>query len=115
MQRLDGANEDEVRENLARGVFNGRNVPVVQEWLRRKDVERARLDAAKSESREDESLRVAKEANDIARSASFAATAAASAASEANTLARRSNRIAIAASVIAAIGATAAIAAAIKW
>lgn len=113
MQRPDEAGDkDEVLENLARGVFSGRNIAIAQKWLRRKEVERAKLAAAKSESREDEGLRIAKDANDIARSASFAATAAASAASEANMIARSNRRIAIAAMITAAVAAIAAVIAA---
>jgi hypothetical protein len=83
------------------------------EVVRRFDASKAEAASAKRDAREEETLSIAKEANDIARSASFAASAAAASASEANTIARSNSRRAWRAEIIAAIAATAAIVAAI--
>ena len=76
-----------------------------------------RFDASKTEAasakRDAETLAVAKEANDIARSASFAASAAAASASEANTIARSNSQRIWRSEFIVAIAAVAAIVAAI--
>lgn len=70
------------------------------------------LASSKRDIREAETLSIAKEANEIARTASFSATAAAAAASEANDIARsvrdtnrRSMWISIVSAAIAAISA----------
>ena len=43
--------------------------PLIQEWLRRKDAERALVSSSKRDAREEETLAIAKEANCIASSA----------------------------------------------
>lgn len=97
--------ETEVRANLLAGAFG--NTPdhphrrVVEDWLRSKELKRNSDTSAKRDAREEETLAIAREANDIARSASFAASAAASAAIAANDIARSTRRVAIAAAVIA--------------
>ena len=114
-KRLADANDVQlIRDNLAAGRYTMGTDAMAREWLRIQDAAVSEASAIARDAREEAMLLSAKEANDIARSASFAATAAASAASDANSIARRSNRIAIAASVIAAIAAIVAAYAAIK-
>ena len=111
---LEAMGEAEVRITLAKGLFQmGQKTNLAQEWLRGKDEERAAASSAKRDTREEETLSIAKEANEIARSASFAASAAAASASEANTISRSNSRRAWRAEIIAAIAAAAAIVAAI--
>lgn len=105
-------NEQDVRDLIAQGVYNGSHLGVAQEWPRKQSEERGALADSKRDAQEAEILAVAKEANDIARSASSAALAAALAASEANTISRSNRRVAISAAIIAAIAAIAAIIAA---
>jgi len=87
------------------------------EVVRRFEASVAAAASAKRDTLAEEAISVAKEANDIARSASFAATAAAESALEANIFSRasedRASRRAWRAEIIAAIAATAAIVAAI--
>lgn len=87
--------------------------PLVKEWLREQGAKRDAASSAKRDAREEETLAIAKEANDIARSASFAASAAAASASEANTLSRSNSRRIWRSEIIAVIAAAAAIASAI--
>lgn len=115
LESLDRDNdEDGVRARLAspHGYQESHKL-LVREWLRERDDARASASALAKHALEEEAISVAREANEIARSASFAASAAASAAVDANALARRSSRIAIIAIVIAAIAAVATIAQAI--
>lgn len=80
-------------------------------WLKLKEQElSAKVDADRI-ARESATLSVAKEANDIARTASLSATAAAAAASEANAIARSNRRISISSAIAAIVAAIAAI----KW
>lgn len=114
LARLDAANNElEVRERLAGGQYNAKHAALAEEWLRRREDARQVEATARAEAREEESLSAVREANAIARSASFAATAAAAAASEANEIARSNRRIAISAAIIAAVAAAAAIVASI--
>lgn len=106
-------NENAVRMRLAHNQYSPPDIPIVEEWLRRKEVMRDELAFSKRDARDEETLSVAKDANSIALAASYSATAAAAAASEANVIARSNRRIAITAAVIAAIAAIAAIVAAI--
>lgn len=115
-QDLEAMGERAVRDALHSGKYGHAGLPdfaFVSAWLA--DVEFVRLAAnsAKRDAREDATLSIAREANDIARSASFAATAAAASASEANTIARSNRRTAITAAITAAVAAIAAIVAAI--
>ena len=115
-QDLDAMGERAVKNELASGKYGHAGLApfeFVSACLA--DMEFVRLSeaAANRDEREEATLSVAREANDIARSASFAATAAAASASEANTIARSNRLIAIAAAIIAAVAAIAAIVAAI--
>lgn len=101
--RLEAEGESVVREKLAAGAYGVitdpfSEVPKVQAWLAEQESERKAAAESRKESREEDSLA-------IARTASFAATAAAAAASEANEIARSNRRIAIVAAIIAAIAA----------
>ena len=107
-------NEQEVRDRMAQGLYNGTHLGVAQEWLRQRSEKRGTLADSKRDAQEAETLAVAKEANEIARSASSAALAAALAASEANAISRSNRRVAISAAIIAAIAAMIAAYAAIK-
>jgi len=103
-QDLEALGERTVRDNLNSGKYGHDGIPVfhfVSAWLADAEFVRLADSSAKRDTREEMTLSVAKEANDIARSASFAATAAAAAASEANAIARSNRHVAIAAAVIA--------------
>lgn len=105
---LDAENDElGVRARLAEGRYNTRRSELAEEWLKRREETRRSEVDARVEAREEETLAVAREANEIARSASFAATAAAAAASEANKIARSNRRVAIAAAIIAVAAAIA--------
>lgn len=81
----------EVERYIAQDVWHPRKVKDAEQWLREQgeDKETRRLD--RQEGREEESLRLATEANDIAR--------------EANKIAKRAKRIAWWAAAVAAVGA----------
>ena len=113
---IDG--ESIVKDRLASGAYGVltdpmSDVPKVKSWLAEKEGASAAEANSKREAREEETLAVAKEANSIARSASFVASAAASSALEANEIARSNRSLSITAIAIAAIAAVAAIAQAI--
>lgn len=55
-------NEPEVRERLARREYHSEQVPIVQEWLRRKEEARSSDAAARSEKREEENLSISRKA-----------------------------------------------------
>lgn len=115
-QDLDAMGERAVRDALNSGKHGHAGLPpfeFVSAWLADAEFVRLADSSAKRDAREEATLSVAKEANDIARSASFAATAAAAAASEANAISRFNRIVSISAAIIAAVAATAAIVAAI--
>jgi hypothetical protein len=87
---LDRQNDEAaVREKLAsHHGYQESYKPLVREWLRERDEIRASASTAERDAREIETLAIAKEANELARTANAAATAAAASASEANTIAR---------------------------
>ncbi|MGH8520972.1 MAG: hypothetical protein ACREU9_06045 [Gammaproteobacteria bacterium] len=69
--RLDKANnDDEVRQRIAGGKYNDHHKSLAQEWLRRREESRASEAATRAESRDEETLSIAREANLIARAAS---------------------------------------------
>ena len=63
--QLDGLGEDQVRENIAAGVYNPTRTRLAEEWLRRKDQASARIAADSAR----ESVREARRANTIATAA----------------------------------------------
>lgn len=75
--------ESEVRIQINKGIWHQQNrimLGYAQEWLRLKDEDRALEASSKRDAREEETLKIAKEALDIAKSqASTAALAATSA------------------------------------
>jgi hypothetical protein len=88
--KLDADGEDKVREKLAQGVYGQQKIPLVNEWLARKDRQRADAANQHRDAREDETLKLSAEANSIAR--------------ESNAISRRSNVaawVAVAISVVA--------------
>lgn len=92
IEQLDFANDEtEVRERLAFRQYYSEQVPIIQEWLRRKEEARSAASSAKRDAREKETLSIAKEANAIARSEAAAT--------------QRSARYAMYAATIAAISA----------
>ena len=92
MQQLDAHdNELEVRDRIAHGQYNAQGLAIAQEWLRRKEYARMTASSAMRDTREEETLSIAKEANAIARLEAAAAA--------------QSARYAMYAAVIAAIGA----------
>ena len=113
--QLEAMGEKAVREQFeSRPPSNNQSHDAaVRSWLNSNDRERSDASASKRDAREEETLSIAKAANEIARSASFAASAAAASASEANTISRSTARRTWRAEIIAAIAAIAAIIAAI--
>ncbi|MEK6909907.1 MAG: hypothetical protein AABW61_02400 [Candidatus Aenigmatarchaeota archaeon] len=64
--------EETVRKRLAQKNYCTHDeIPIVEEWLRHKDEERAIATASKRDKREEETLSIAKEANRIARRANI--------------------------------------------
>lgn len=62
--------EDAVRKGLAaKSYCEHDEAPIAEEWLRRKDEERALASSSKRDAREEETLSIAKEANCIASNA----------------------------------------------
>ena len=62
--------EEIVRKSLADKTYCSHSeTPIIEEWLRRKDEERAIASSSKRDAREEETLAIAKEANRIASSA----------------------------------------------
>ena len=105
-----------VKESLAKGktgAIGSSHHNAVLGWVAIEEGKIVSASIAKRDAREEETLSIAKEANEIARSASFAASAAAASASEANTISRSTARRTWRAEIIAAIAAIAAIIAAI--
>lgn len=65
--KCERVGEDTVRKLLAGKTFCTHDeIPIVEEWLRRKDKERAVASSSKRDVREEETLSIAKEANRIA-------------------------------------------------
>jgi len=61
--RLDAANnEAEVRTRLADGQYHSSQVPLVQEWLRRRESTRSEAASTRKEEREEESLSISRRA-----------------------------------------------------
>lgn len=99
--RFELQGEASLKASITRnGISSPAELSFAHEWLEEKYIERE----ARRDARDDEAI-------SIARSASFAATAAAAAASEANAISRSNRRI----SIVSAIAALIAAAAAIKW
>ena len=94
--RLDGASEQEVRTRLAAGNYNSQHASLAHEWLRRKEESRAADSAAKRDAREEATLAIATEANDIAKRALSTSEAQASATA-------RASRYAMYAAIVATI------------
>ncbi len=70
-KQLDAQNdESKVRIAIASGHYNPNDAAVAQDWLKRKEEARSAAASAIRDAREIETLSIAKEANDIARSAS---------------------------------------------
>jgi hypothetical protein len=63
---LEAIGEDTVRKYLAQGSYGHNKVPLVNEWLLRKDEERKLVSSSKRDAREEETLAIAREANSIA-------------------------------------------------
>ena len=80
-KQLEAQNdESKVRIAIASGHYNPNEAAVAQDWLKRKEEARSAAASAKRDSREEETLAIAKEANKIAsraeRWAMYAAIAA---------------------------------------
>ena len=67
--KLEKAGEEVARTALAQGRYARDKIPLVEEWLRRKDAERGAAAAERVGLREDKRVSLAQEANDIAKSA----------------------------------------------
>lgn len=105
--KLDNESEEFVRTRLAQGVYGRELVPIVEEWLRSKENSRKHAAASRAETREEQAIALAWEANQIAREAVRTA-------SEANKIARRAKTIALWTAIAAALAAVAAVLA-VKW
>lgn len=75
--KLEAVGEDQVRRRLAQGAYGEQKIPLVNEWLARKDRQRNDAKGQNEDTREDQSLKLSAEANSIAR--------------EGNAISRRSN------------------------
>jgi hypothetical protein len=80
-RQLEAQNdESKVRIAIASGHYNPNDAAVAQDWLKRKEEARSAAASSKRDSREEETLAIAKEANKIAsraeRWAMYAAIAA---------------------------------------
>lgn len=71
--KLEEMGEQEVRIQLARGIFGADSRPLIQEWLDGKDKAQSALSSAKRDAREEETLSIAKDANRIASDAALSA------------------------------------------
>ena len=97
--KLDATGEDEVRKKLAMGAYGPPKIPLVNEWLARKESQRQDSSNRDRDDREDETRKLSAEANSIAR--------------EGNAISRRSNIAAWVAVVISAVALFVAIATAV--
>ena len=95
--------EEEVRSKLALNIITGRGLLPAQDWLRRKDSERAIQDRASSLHAQEEQTALAKRAAASAEEAANSARLQAKAASDANDLAQKANVIATLALIAAMI------------
>jgi hypothetical protein len=68
--------EQDVRTRLAQGHYHSELIPIVMEWLRRKEEARSSAAAARSEAREEESLSISRKALDNSRLATRIAISA---------------------------------------
>ena len=111
--KLKELGEKQVRENLNQGLYSGKNkINLISEWLRQQSGLKEESRFSRIEEREEESLAVAREANEIAssaRDAAFDANRIASSAleksEESNKLAFRATKSAHSAIIIAIIAA----------
>ena len=115
MQQLDAHdNELDVRERMAKGLYNGEHLGIAQEWLRRREDARSAASASASAAREERMVAIHTEANLIAERALDTANAQAAAASASASAAREQALWAKWAAIIATVAAIIATVAAIK-
>ncbi|MDP3744441.1 MAG: hypothetical protein Q8Q76_08900 [Methylotenera sp.] len=106
MQQLEAHdNEAEVRERLASRQYHSEQVPIIQEWLRRKEEARSAASSTKRDAREEETLSIAKEALSIAKEANRIASEDLAAAQSSATSAFEQARWAKWAAIIATVAA----------
>ena len=92
--KLEVLGEDVVRERLRDHVYGPDSEPIVRDWLKSKESQRAEAATGEQRDMDREALRLAKESNTIAEGANRIAQ-------ESNGLAARANRIAWFAVVVA--------------
>jgi hypothetical protein len=77
MQQLEAHGDElEVRERLAKGLYNGDHRGIAQEWLRRREEARSVASVARSEARAEESLSISRQALSNSRMATRIALSA---------------------------------------
>lgn len=72
--KLEADGEAEVRKKLAERAYGPYKIPLVQEWLARKERQRGDVAANHQTTREDEALKLSAEANSIAREGNLIAS-----------------------------------------
>ena len=103
---LETRGEAQVRIELAQSIWSEpRTVALIREWLALKDRDRSAENSARRDSREEETLAIAKEALSSAKEANRLASAANDIACREAAAASRSARYAMYAAAIAATGA----------
>jgi hypothetical protein len=92
--KLEADGEDAVREKLALKVYGEQKGRFVEEWLKKKERSRAEAQMARVDQREEESLAISRQANDLAEAALDMSDDANRLAAAANQLSEDANRIA---------------------
>lgn len=78
--KYDAIGEDEVRKRIVSKNYAGQNLALAQEWLRRKDQERAEVESSRKDASNREQINIARSAKNAAWIAAIAAIVAAIAA-----------------------------------
>ena len=119
-EELKALGKKQVRENLNQGLYSSSKINLINEWLLQQSESKEESRFARKEERDEETLSIARDANDIAKSARNAAFEANSIANSAleeartsNLLASEANKAAKTAKMAAIIAATGAIISAI--
>lgn len=96
-------NPEDVRQRLAAGLYNQRHADIAREFLASIDRKKEEVAAQRQESREDETLRIAKEALATSKDANRVATENLAAAQASVTSAAKQVRWAMWAAIIAVV------------
>ena len=102
-KKCDEFGESKVRENLNSNIWNSSKQKHANEWLRQLEANCADIALSRRADREDEAIKIACEANNLARSANSSASEANRIALDAASSARKQARWAVWAATIATI------------